>query len=151
MTTRITVVRIIGQIRSELDRILEHESSLESGLAETSALLPRVDIAQSDSGLCLLVEVPATAAQDLDVGITNNVVTVSGNKRATASPSGARFLRIERQWGQFERSLELPTAVNPKEGRAVLRHGVLRIDFPLLSEQRNRTYRLKVEAGDKIE
>ena len=152
MATHLTVVRIVSQIRAELDRILEHEASLPGSLAEPSGVLPRVDIAQSDSRLCLLFEVPGTEAADLEVEVVNNLVTVSGEKKAAGSTSaGARFLRVERQCGRFERSVELPTAVNPSAGRALLEHGVLRIEFPLVSDQRNRSYRLEIEAGEQLE
>jgi HSP20 family protein len=146
------VVRIVGQIRAELDRILEEEPGLRGGLAEAPGVIPRVDIAQSDSGLCLLVEVPGTEAKDLEVQIESNVLTVFGNKNPAGPPArGARFLLVERQWGRFERSVKLPSKVNPKQGRALLEHGILRIDFPLLSEQRNQTHRLEIEAGGKVE
>ncbi len=152
MATRLTVVRIVSQIRAELDRILEHEASLPGSLAEPSGVLPRVDIAQSDSSLCLLFEVPGTDAADLEVEVVNNFVTVSGEKRAAGSSrAGARFLRVERQCGRFERSVELPSAVNPSLGRAVLEHGILRVEFPLLSDQRNRTHRLEIESGEQLE
>lgn len=149
MATRLTLVRIVSQIRAELDRILEVESSLSGGLSEGSELLPRVDVVQTDSRLCLLVEVPGATADDLEIAIANNVVSVSGEKCAGASSrDGARFLRVERQWGQFERAIELPSPVNPRDGHAWLDNGVLRIEFPLLSDQRRQIYRLEIEAGD---
>jgi len=152
VATRLTVVRIVSQIRAELDRILEHEANLPGSLAESSGVLPRVDIAQSDSKLFLLFEVPGTEAADLEVQVVNNFVTVSGEKKpAGCSSAGAHFLRVERQCGRFERSVELPSAVNPSAGRALLEHGVLRVEFPLLSDQRNRTYRLEIEAGEELE
>lgn len=152
MATRVTVVRIVSQIRAELDQILEHEASLPGSLADASGVQPRVDIAQSDTKLCLLFEVPGTEVEDLEVEIISNVVTVSGEKRAGGSSrAGARFLRVERQCGRFERRVELPAAVNPRAGLALLEHGVLRVEFPLLSDQRNRPYRLDIESGDPLE
>ncbi len=146
MTTRLNVFRIVSQIKTELDCILEHESDLPGDLSDESGVIPRVDVAQNDSRLCLLVEVPGTGVEDLEITVVNNVVTVSGNKNALGSPAaGARFLRVERQWGRFERSVELPSAVNPKKARAFLEHGVLRLEFPLLPDQRNQTYRLAIE------
>lgn len=152
MTNRLTVVRIVSQIKAELDRILETESSLADGLSSASEISPRVDVAQSASSLCVLFEVPGTRAEDLEVEITKNVVLVSGHKRTARTPEpGARYLRLERQCGRFRRRVELPSAVNPSKGRAILEHGVLRIEFPLVSDQRNRRYRLEIEAGEAVE
>lgn len=152
MATRSTVVRLVGQIRAELDRILENEANLPGTLREISGVLPRVDVAQSDAKLCVLFEVPGTLAEDLEVEITNNLLKVSGEKRTDGGHgAGARYLRVERQCGHFERIVELPSAINPGEARAVLGHGVLRIEFPLVSDQRNRTYRLMIEAGENVD
>lgn len=152
MVSRLNVVRIVSQIKAELDRILENESSLPGDPAGSSGMLPRVDVAQSEAHLCMMFEVPGTQIKDLDVEVANSYVTVSGEKRPhLASRSEASFLRVERQCGRFERSVQLPCAVNPSAGRAVLEHGVLRIEFPLVSDQRNQIYRLQVEAGDQVE
>ena len=151
MATRLTVVRIVSQIRAELDRILQHGANVSGGLAEDSGVLPRVDIAQSDTLLCVLFEVPGTEAADLEIEVLNNFVTVTGEKRAGPAGPGARFVRVERQCGRFERSVELPSAVNPSAGRALLENGVLRLEFPLVSDKRNQAYRLEIEAGEQLE
>lgn len=156
MATRLTVGRIVSQIKAELDRILEHESSLPGSLEDSSDVVPRVDVAQSESALCVMFEVPGSPPKDLQVKITNNILTLSGEKKPTSGArvtagAGARYLRVERQCGRFERSVKLPSAVNPNHGRAVLALGILRVEFPLVSEQRNRTYRLEIEAGEELE
>lgn len=152
MAARLTVVRIVSQIKAELDRVLENATNLTGSLQEPSGILPRVDVAQSDSKLRLFFEVPGTLPEDLEIEITNNVLKVSGVKKPTGGPAaGARYLRVERQCGHFERSVELPAAVNPGTGRAIVELGVLSIEFPLVSDQRNRTYRLEIEAGEVVE
>lgn len=152
MATRPTVVRIVGQIKAELDRLLEHESALSDALSEGSGVLLRLDVAESDSMLRLHFEVPGTLPEDLRIEVTNNLLKVTGNKRAAGAPEGrARYLRVERQCGRFERSVELPRAVNPAMGRARLDRGVLQIEFPLVSDQRNRTYRIEVEGGESVD
>lgn len=152
MASRLNLVRIVSQIKAELDRVLDDESALGSGLGDDTGLIPRVDTALGDTKLLMMFEVPGTTPENLEVQITSRSVRVTGDKKTpSASRAGGRYLRVERQCGRFERSVELPSAVNPSQGRAVLEHGVLRIELPLVLDQRNKTYRLEVEAGEELE
>lgn len=144
-----TMIQIVSQIKSELDRLLGGDPGLPKGLPEGPIMPARVDIVQTGAKLSVLVEVPGVAAEHLEVTVAGNQVTVTGEKIAPGRTSEAsRFLCVERQWGRFERSVELPVTIDPKKGRAVLDHGVLRVDFPVLADRRNQSFRLRVEKAD---
>ncbi len=149
MATRLTTIQIVGQIKSELDRLLESESELAQDLTEGPKAPTRVDVVQTETKICVFVEVPGVAPEDLDVTASGGRVTVTGEKIASdrAVKSGS-FLCVERRWGRIERSVELAATVNPRQGRAVLDHGVLRIEFPVLADQRNRPFQLQVERAE---
>ncbi|MFQ5525606.1 MAG: Hsp20/alpha crystallin family protein [Thermoanaerobaculia bacterium] len=149
MATRLTTVQIVSQLKSELDRLLEVDSRLVLDLQDGSVLPVRFDVVQSDTEVSVLVEVPGMSADQLEVTVAGNMVTVAGDKVAPGRASvDGRYLCVERPWGRFERSVELPVIVNPRKGRAVLGRGVLRIDLPTLTEQRNQPVRLRIENAD---
>ena len=143
MATRATTLQIFRQIKAELDRMLD-------GPARLTELegAPRADIVQSDSHVCLLMEVPGVSAEDLEVTVVGNLVTVVGERRRPRAPAGrARFLLVERQWGRFERIIELPpAAINPRKAEATLASGLLRVEFPLTTDTRNRKYQLTIRS-----
>jgi len=149
MVTRLTTLQIVSQIKSELDRLLGGEAEAPRNLPEAPVTPVRIDIVETTANVCLLVELPGVAAADLEVTVAGNRVTVAGDKIAPGPTSQAcRFLCVERQWGRFERSVDLPATVDPRAGRALLDHGVLRVEFPILQDQRNQLFRLRVETAD---
>jgi len=144
MVTKVHTIQLVRQIKAELDRVLDGPSRLAGKEPQ-----PRADIVQSESHICLLVEVPGLSAEDIKVAVEGRLVTIAGEKRRPSPPSdGAQFLLVERQWGRFERHLELPsTAVNPREAKATLANGLLCIEFPLITDNRDRRYELTVQTG----
>ena len=119
---------------------------MSAAMSDGPAASAPMDVVASESRICVLVEVPGVEAESLRVSVVGNRITVSGEKPAPprASESG-RYLCLERQWGRFERTLELPGTINPREGRALLGRGLLRIEFPIQPDQRNQVFELAIE------
>lgn len=144
-----TTGRIVEEIRAELDRLVEAQADLAADLVDARAVSTRADVVEVDDKICVVVEVPGVPAEDLGVTVSGKTLAVVGEKPASKPARvGARFLCLERQWGRFERVLELPASVNPRLGRARLERGVLTVEFPVLSDQRNQPYRLEIEDVD---
>lgn len=87
--------------------------------------LPPADITETDDAYRIDLEVPAVAADDVDVSVNDGVLTVSGERKSeTESDEGKRH-RVERRWGTFSRSFRLPENVDENGIEARCRDGVL--------------------------
>ena len=89
--------------------------------------LPLVDIRETDHDYQIDVELPAVAAEDLSVSVSQQVLTVSGerkSRRETAADDG-HVHRTERTYGKFLRSFTLPKDANPDAIGASSKEGVL--------------------------
>lgn len=92
---------------------------------------PRLDVTQSASEVTVNAEVPGIEEKDLDVSVSENSVTIKGEKKKETAPADkSKAQRGERVYGMFERTFSLPCRVNSDQARATLKNGVLTIVMP---------------------
>ena len=98
-------------------------------LGERSAPVqgPRVDVWSSEAGLLVRAALPGVAADDLDVQVHRNVLTLSAKRTLPAALEGEEVLQAERWSGEFTRSLELPFAADPEAVQATFHDGLLEL------------------------
>ncbi len=110
-----------------------------------SGWVPPVNIEELEEVLTLSVELPGLTEEDIAIDIENNVLTVSGEKAATAEGEGAdnRVHLTERAFGSFKRSFKLPWAVDSENVLAEFDLGVLVISIPKAPEARSRKIEVK--------
>jgi HSP20 family protein len=100
---------------------------------------PRLDVFEDDDAYFLKVDVPGISEKDLDLSVTNNVLTLKGkrepqNEDEDAKKKGNRYQREERMYGIFQRTVPLPLPVNAEHVDAKLKDGVLYITMPKREE-----------------
>jgi HSP20 family protein len=92
--------------------------------------VPAMDLAESESEYVLRADLPGMREEDVDVEIKNDVLTVSGERRSEHEDQRAGFYRVERSFGRFSRSLDLPSGVAADALTASLANGVLEVHIP---------------------
>ena len=138
----------ISQFQREIDRLFEQALSLARTDSSRSGLEPAVDVVETEEALLILVEVPGLTAADLAVDVHGSSVRVSGEKKPPAVSPEARHARLERDFGRFEREIQITGAVNTHRGRAFLRRGVLTVELPKIVEQRQAPLSLTIEEDE---
>ena len=91
---------------------------------------PRVDVVETDKEVKISAELPGLEEKDIDLGLSQNVLTVSGQKQEEKEEKTHHYLRAERSYGSFRRSIPLPSAVDANKADAVFRNGVLTVTLP---------------------
>jgi HSP20 family protein len=101
---------------------------------------PPVGIEETRDALVLTAELPGVAAEELEIQLENNVLTIRGEKRAarTEDAEAGRYHLWERSHGSFARAFTLPAGVRSEAITAGLDNGVLRVELPKLPEARTR-------------
>jgi HSP20 family protein len=94
------------------------------------AYAPRVDLVNNERTIVLRAEVPGVDRESLDISVTNDVVTLKGERKADEIGENECYLCRESRYGAFERVIPLPESVVSDEARAVLRNGVLTLTLP---------------------
>ncbi|MBX6331726.1 MAG: Hsp20/alpha crystallin family protein [Gemmatimonadaceae bacterium] len=117
----------VFSLRREIDRLFDDLMASTSG----SRWMPAVDVREDDKELLIDVEVPGIKPEDLNVSVENGVLSVSGEKRAERKEGEeGRYHTVERTYGSFFRSFQLPKGVDESQINANYDNGVLTISIP---------------------
>jgi len=110
----------------------------------TGAFAPALDVEETDDGFTLHVELPGIDAENVDVSIEENVLTIAGERNFYSDKSSEGFRRVERRFGTFHRSVRLPDRVDPDGVTAEYSDGLLTVVVPKSESAKPR--RIQVEA-----
>jgi HSP20 family protein len=84
----------------------------------------------NEEGTVVTAELPGFRAEDLDIAVVNDTLTVSGTREPDEAEEERTYHRRERSCGSFKRTFQLPFAIEPGAVDATLERGVLRITLP---------------------
>jgi HSP20 family protein len=101
------------------------------------AWAPSVDIAEMDGTIQVKAELPGLEAKDIEVDVTDNVLTLKGEKKMEEEKKGERSICRERYSGSFQRSFRLPGVQSDKVD-AEFKNGVLTINIPKSEESKQK-------------
>jgi len=120
---------------------------LAGGLPEdmTHGGNPKADIYEDQEGLHLSFEVPGIDPKDVRVSLTENTLTVSGERNLEHEDKRENYRRIERSYGSFERSFSLPNNLDGDKIQAKYQNGILKIQIPRSEKAKPRSISVKVQ------
>jgi len=96
----------------------------------TTELLPSMDVTETDKQIEITAELPGLEEKDVQVNVADNVLTIRGEKKAEKEEKDKAYRLVERSYGSFVRSLELPEGVNADAIKASIEKGVLKVTVP---------------------
>ncbi len=99
---------------------------------------PAVDLKENESEFKLVAELPGLKRDDVRISLTDNVITLRGEKRAERESDNDNWHQIERSYGTFERSFQLGCPVDTDKIKARFEDGVLTVVLPKSEESRPR-------------
>jgi HSP20 family protein len=133
--------RELTSLQSEMNRLF---SSFFGPTAHGSRWMPATDIVESDGEYVLTADLPGMSEKDVKIEVENNVLTVSGERRSEHEDKRAGYHRLERSFGSFARSVNLPEGVNTDDIEASFENGVLSVHIPKPAQ--TKPQRVQVEA-----
>lgn len=90
-------------------------------------VFPAVNVWHGDEAVAITAEIPGADPADVDISVKDNVLTISGERKAPEVPEGARWHRNERSYGKFTRAVRLPFVATDDKVEARMTNGVLRV------------------------
>lgn len=108
---------------------------------------PAIDIERSNGDLVLRADVPGIKPGEVKIEIEDNILTVSGQHHESSQKQEKDYLRRERRYGSFSRSMALPEGVDPKKVRAKTHDGVVEVTIPLPQEAKKERVEITPTAG----
>jgi HSP20 family protein len=116
--------------------------AIASGVA-----VPRIDVSETDQDLKVFVELPGVDQNDVEITLTNDVLTIRGEKKAEHENQQHNYHVMERSYGSFARAIRLPFAVNPDQVQATFKDGVLSVALPKPAETQQKERRIQISSG----
>jgi HSP20 family protein len=128
----------LAELRDRLDRAF---GEVAGGEGRTWA--PRVDVLREKERLVVQVEIPGIKPEDVEISVEGDVLTISGRHEQAKEEKDRQFVRRERRYGAFFRSMPLPPGVDPEEIEAEYRDGILEVSIPMPAEKEARKVEIK--------
>jgi len=101
-----------------------------------------VDVYQTDDEIVIKSTIAGVTADDLDISITNDMVTIKGSRSSEEKIKQPDYYYQELYWGAFSRSVILPEEIDADNAKASMKNGVLTIRLPKLAK--SRTKKIKI-------
>jgi HSP20 family protein len=130
-------------LQEEINRLFEgSRSSGPRGIFERS-FSPAIDVVENPDSYGIVCDLPGVDLKDVEISVTGSIVTLKGEKRRATERGNRRNFRGEFAYGKFQRTVQLPLAIEPEKVEAVLKDGVLRIILPKREELKPRQISVK--------
>lgn len=105
---------------------------------------PAVDVSETDSEYVIKAELPEVKKEDVKVTMEEGVLTLEGERKQEKEEKGKRYHRIERSYGSFMRSFELPDNVDTSKAKAEFKDGMLTLSLPKTEKPKSKALEIKV-------
>ncbi len=146
MVKRIKPVSRIVKIETEINKIVGEVFSTKRELLEMSETwIPYIDISERDGEVVVAVELPGISQKDITLLLHPNRIEVKGFKKENLQNKRIKFLRLEREYGTFHRSIFLPCSVVMEEAKATLENGILTIVLRKPRQRKQKKYVLEIK------
>lgn len=148
-----------GDIRREMDRVFDRlwsggltppvfrrlfsPETFES--ADFSA--PAIDFTEDEKAYRLTAELPGLSEKDIDLTISDDMLTISGEKREEKEQGDKNYHFSERRFGSFRRVVQLPQHIERDKIEANFKNGVLSVMLPKTADAMQRQKKIEVKAG----
>src|SRR5574340_1258648 len=122
-------------LQREIDRLFDDftkgfPSFGDFGTGVSATMLPTMDVAETDKEIEITAELPGREEKDVQINVVDNVLTIRGEKKNEKEQKDKNYRLVERSYGAFELSLELPAGANLDAIKASIDKGMLKVVVP---------------------
>ncbi|MCF8057483.1 MAG: Hsp20/alpha crystallin family protein [Desulfocapsa sp.] len=134
-----------GEMERYFDEVFHQPFSLfrnpmwpRTQLPSRDVVVPTVDIFEEDKDVVVKTEIPGMKKEDINIDISKNSMTISGEKKKEKKVDRKDYHRVECSYGSFCRSFRLPDNVNSDKAKASFKDGVLEIRMPKSGKEKKK-------------
>lgn len=139
------------QFRREMDQMFNgflsdwpvRSSLLDRRLGQ---FMPQIDVDETEKEVRVTAELPGMDEKEVEVTLTQGVLTIKGEKREEHEENKRDFHHSELRYGMFQRAIQLPADIDADKAKASFKKGVLRITLPKTAEAQSNRRRIPVES-----
>lgn len=131
--------REVVSLRDAMDRLFEDSVITPRGVA----VMPKIDIKDKKDSIVVKAELPGMSEEEIDVEISDGVMTISGEKKGEEEKEGEGYYYRESHSGSFTRTFSLPQDIKGDKAEAEMKNGVLIITIPKVEPKKATKVKIK--------
>jgi HSP20 family protein len=131
-------------IRQQMDRLFEQLLPPDGGEGVGLTFIPPAEISETDGNLNLKIEIPGLDAKDLNVEVTPESVSISGERKSESTTEEGGTTRSEFRYGKFQRVIALPAVVDNEKVGAEYKDGILRLTIPKAESEKHKAVKVRL-------
>ncbi len=137
----------LDRLRRQMDRMWDSLFEWRPRLRgeEEEEWLPALDLTENPNEFIVKAEMLGLDPKEVDISLVDKVLTIKGEKRQEREEKEENYHLIERSFGSFARSIQLPSEVKSEKISASYKNGVLKIVLPKSEEAKKKEVKIKVE------
>ncbi|MET0722467.1 MAG: Hsp20/alpha crystallin family protein [Tardiphaga sp.] len=133
-------------LQQEIDRLFDGFSRNFPSLATAASAVPSMDVSENDKVIEISAELPGLEKKDVELNIADNILTIRGEKKNEREEKNKNYHLVERSFGAFTRSVELPAGVMPENIVAEIANGVLKVTVQKPAPKQSKQIEIKTAA-----
>lgn len=133
-------------LQHEIDRLFDGFARNFPSFNAATATLPSMDVSETDKIMEITAELPGLEKKDVELNITDNLLTIRGEKKSEREEKNKNYHLVERSFGSFARSVELPAGVKPEDITAEIAKGVLKVTVQKPAPKQSKQIDIKTAA-----
>jgi len=117
----------MDRMQREMNRLFNNYSP---SMPRNDPSYPAINIWANEDSQIITAEMPGIEASDIDIDVTADSLTISGERNPDTTSNGKSYHRRERDFGMFSRTIQLPFMVDTNKVKAIFTDGILHITLP---------------------
>jgi HSP20 family protein len=132
----------IETIREQLDKAFDRRATTRDN--SEAAWMPAVEFVDAGDNFVLKAQLPGIDPKDIDVQVTPEAISISGERRYENTEEKPGYVRSEFRYGKFYRTLPLPAHIKNDSVQAEYKDGILTLTLPKVTEARNKVVKINL-------
>jgi HSP20 family protein len=137
--------KTIEQAFKPLQRLKKFFEDWDLDLPTETVNLPKIDIWEDEEKYVVEAELPGFDKKDIEVNITDDILTIKATRKKEEEKKDKNYYYAERSYGEFVRSVRLPSEVDKKAIKAKYNNGVLELTLPKTKEAKEKITKIEIE------
>jgi HSP20 family protein len=132
----------IETLREQLDKVFDQRAATRDN--SEAAWMPALELVDAGDNFVLKAQLPGIDPKDIDVQVTREAISISGERRYENRDEKSGYVRSEFRYGKFHRVLPLPAHIQNDSVQAEYKDGILMLTLPKVTEARNKVVKINL-------
>lgn len=135
----------MATLQQQMNRLFDETLVPTIGWEKSFVRVPAAEMEETKDAIHLKLEIPGIDAKDLDVQVTQNAVSISGERKAETKTEENGLTKSEFHYGKFQRVIPLPARIQNTQVQADYKDGILNLTLPKAEEEKNKVVKVNLE------